>query len=391
MHQGWLSSHMKNGYLKAVSLTVVLLIVCSLVPIGRTEGQSQDTVVSFLLLNHNRDITYQLNVSIPYSLYQYYTIQNHFLFSPSDFSRFVTAYTLKPIADRLWQIYNNTEDFTNGVLGMVHQITYKETIPGKYPVETLVAGTGDCDLFAYIAASILEAAGVPTVLLYYKEQEHMQIAVDIGSEPVQARNGVYSITYQNVSYYIAECTGGNWRWGWRVGECPADYQNATSQVITLDKMEQTSIGQVGASLRELDPSTLALQVSSSLMLENSPIVISGQILPQTPNENVTLQAKINSADWSTIATVETQPDGSFTYSWMPPSGTIDIQANWEGNKQYNGATSTKNSVFVMPYIILALIITLIVGITLLLMVFTVTRQRRSQTPAFMPLGIPSEG
>jgi len=367
---------MKKGYLKALSLTVVLLAVVALAPIGRTEGQSQDTVVSFLLLNHNRDKTYELNVSIPYILYQYYTVQSHFLFSPSDFSRFVTPYTLKPIADRLWQIYNNTEDFTNAVLGMVHQITYKEVAPPKYPVETLVNGYGDCDLFSYIAASILEAGGIPTVLLYYKEQEHMEIAVDIGSEPTQARTSVYSVTYQNATYYIAECTGGQWRQGWRVGECPTDYQNATTQIIGLDGMEQTSIAQVGASLRELDPSTLALQVSSSLTLENSPIVISGQILPQVAGENVTLQAKINSNNWITIATVETQPDGTFTYSWTPPSGTIDIQANWEGNRQYNGASSAQNSVFVMPYIFLALILTLAVGIVLLSLVFVVVSRRR---------------
>jgi hypothetical protein len=61
---------------------------------------------------------------------------------------------IKPIADRLWQIYNNTEDFTNGVLMLV-QITFEESAPGKYPVKTLVAVKGDCDLFAIIAASIL--------------------------------------------------------------------------------------------------------------------------------------------------------------------------------------------------------------------------------------------
>lgn len=55
---------------------------------------------------------------------------------------------------------------------------------------------------------------------------------------------------------------------------------------------------ISASLRELDPSTLALQISSSIMLENNNVTISGQILPQTANENVTLQAKINSDSWT---------------------------------------------------------------------------------------------
>jgi hypothetical protein len=375
---------MKNRYLKAVSLAVVFLAVFSLVPIGRTQGETQDTVMSFLLLNHARTITYELNVSIPSSLYQHYTLQNHFLLSAADFSKFVTPYTLKPIADRLWQIYNNTEDFANAVLSIVHQITYKEYIRGKYPVETLVTGSGDCDLFSYIAASILEAGGIHTVLLYYKEQEHMEVAVDLGSEPTQARGNVYSVTYQNATYYIAECTGGAWRQGWRVGESPAAYQNATTQIVALDQMEQTSIGQVGASLRELESSTLSLQVSSSLALQDSPISIRGKIFPQTADENVTLQAKINSASWTTIATVETLPDGSFTYNWMPPSGLIDVQASWEGNRQYNGATSVSDSVFVIPYIILALILTVALGVTFLLLVYVIVRRRRKGISSPIP-------
>ena len=62
---------------------------------------------------------------------------------------------------------------------MVHQITYEEIAASKYPIETLADGKGDCDLFVYIAASILEAGGVPVVLLYYKDKLHMELAVDL--------------------------------------------------------------------------------------------------------------------------------------------------------------------------------------------------------------------
>ncbi len=372
---------MKIPYLKAVSVAVVALVLLSCVPIGRTQGETQDYVSSFLLLNRpDGDLTYQLNVSIPYSLYQYYTADNHFLFSPQDFPKFVTPYTLKPIADRLWQIYNNTEDYTNGVLMLVHQITYQEVAPGKYPVETLVNGYGDCDLFSYIAASILEAGGIPTVLLYYKDQEHMEIAVDLGQAPTDARTPAFGFTVNNATYYIAESTGGKWRQGWRVGECPTDYQNATSQVVTLQNMEQSSIGQVSANLRELDPSTLALQVSSSFMLEDSPLVISGQILPETPNQNVTLQAQTNSGGWTTIATIETQQDGRFSYSWQPTTGgSVEIQASWEGNTQLNGATSTQNNVLIVPlYFILLILAAVLLGAVVVLL-FVVSKRRKQQT------------
>jgi hypothetical protein len=349
---------MKSVYLKALYLTVMLVVVFSLVPIGRTQGGAQDKELSFLVQNHpDGDKTYELNITIPYSLYQYYNQQSHFLFSPQDFPKFITPYTLKPIADRLWQIYNNTEDFTNGVLMLVHQITYEEIVASKYPVETLADGKGDCDLFVYIAASILEAGGVPVILLYYKEKLHMELAVDLGSQPKDARFPVYSVNSSGVSYYIAESTGDKWRQGWRVGECPTDYQNTTFQLIVPTNIEQSSIGQVAANIRELDPSTITLHVSSPLILQNSELVISGQVLPQTPNENVTIRGRTNSGGWYDIETVETGSNGSFSYSWLPAQGGfIEVQASWVGNRQLNGALSALGNVVLVPFFVVMLVL-----------------------------------
>ena len=261
---------MKGRYVKAISVAIVALVVLSLVPLGKTQTEAQGYTSSFLLLNRpDGDVTYELNVTIPQTLYQYYTLQNHALYSDQDFAKFVTPNALKPIADKLWQIYNTTEDFTNGVLMLVHQITYREIVPGKYPVETLVAGSGDCDLFAYIAASILEAGGIPVVLLYYKTQLHMEIGVDLVEAPTEARVRTFSVNVQNVSYYIAECTGTQWRTGWRVGETPSEYQNISSRVVTLENLEQSSVGQVSVSLRELDHSSVALQISSASRLKTA--------------------------------------------------------------------------------------------------------------------------
>jgi hypothetical protein len=373
---------MMRPHLKAASLIIVTLLMFSAVPLGKTQTTSE-YCSSFLLQDHpDGRQTYELNLTIPAQLYQYYTLQNHFVFSPSDFSRFVTPNALKPVADKLWQIYNNTEDYTNGVLMLVHQITYKEVTPSRYPVETLVNGYGDCDLFAYIAVSILEAGGIPAVIVYYKEQQHMEIAVDLGKAPIQNRTPAYGVTVDNATYYIGECTGGDWRHGWRIGECPAAYQNVTSQVVLLDHME-LSAGQISADLRELDPSTLTLELSSSVILQNSEIVITGQILPEVPNENVTLQAQINGGGWGIIATVTTKHDGRFSYSWQPPaSGSVEFQASWEGNSKFNGATSVQASAVVVPlYFVLLVLTAVLMGIVAVL-VFAVTRHRkRAPQPA----------
>ena len=378
---------MKAVYLKALCIAALIVIAFSLVPMGRTEGGTQDTELQFYVTSHpDSYTTYQLNVTIPYSLYQYYTQQNHFIFTAEYLSQFITPYTMKPIADRLWQVYNNTEDYTNGVLQVVHQITYQETEASKYPIETLVAGKGDCDLFAYIAGSILQAGGVPVVLLYYKDQRHMQLAVDIGNEPTEARTDTYSVTYQNTSYYIAECTGGAWRSGWRVGECPNDYQNATSQVIGPEHIETSLIGQVGASLRELDPSTLTVALSSPVILQNGNVSITGQIFPQSAAENVTLQARSNGGAWFTVGSAETDMQGHFSFDWnIQTPGAMDVQASWVGNTELNGASSNVGTVWIVPvYLIVLVASAAVLGVFLVFAFVRVRRKRRVALAAVVP-------
>jgi len=72
------------------------------------------------------DTTYRLTVSVTDTLYEYYRSKDHKLYN-YDFSKFVTPHALKPVADDLWSIYSNREDFANGVLMIVHQIPYVES------------------------------------------------------------------------------------------------------------------------------------------------------------------------------------------------------------------------------------------------------------------------
>ena len=201
---------------KTAVLLAATLILFSTIAFSRAQDQTR----SYQLLNNPEgNVTYQLNVVIPENLQEYYAEKSHRITSSSQFSSFITPYALQPIADRLWDIYDNQEDFTNGALMIAHQITYVETTPGKYPVETMADDQGDCDLFSFITASILNAGGLDVVLLYYEDQSHMNIGVHLSSAPQDCRDSVYYITNDNTRYYVAECTGGNWREGWRVGEC----------------------------------------------------------------------------------------------------------------------------------------------------------------------------
>jgi len=360
---------MNSSATKTAILLATTLILFSTVSLSK----AQDHTLSYQLLNQPEgNVTYELNVVIPENLHEYYEEKSHRLTSSSEFSTFVTPYALQPIADRLWEIYDNEEDFTNGALMMVHQITYVETTPAKYPVETMENGQGDCDLFSLIAASIINAGGLDVVLLYYEEQSHMNIGVHLSSAPEDVRDSVYYVTQDGTRYYVAECTGGNWKEGWRVGECPPDLKQVSAEVITLEDAEQVAPGQVSASFTAMEPSTLSLEVSPIISLQNSAIIIGGQLAPQMPNENVTLYAKINSAAWTVIGTVITESNGSFEYVWIAETaGSHSIRAGWTGNALYTGATSSEKSATVLPLFLTALIgvavIAAIIGVVAVLM------------------------
>jgi len=379
---------MKAVYVKAFSVAVLLaVLLLSIAPTGHAQPLSggEDKTVSFLVQNRPGGDTYRLNITIPQSLYLYYNQKSHFVFSPRDFGRFVTPYPLQPVADRLRQITNSTEDFANAVLALVHQIDYVQVEPSKYPIETLMEGQGDCDLFVYIAASILEAGGVPVALLFYRDLKHMELGVGLDEAPVNARQDIYSVTYEGKKYYVAETTGSSWRYGWRVGECPPKYQNATSEVIVPTNMEQTPISQVSATIQQLDPSTLTLQLSTSIALQNSYITINGQILPTQAGENVTFQAR-NSGEWFMIGQAQTDEAGKFSFDWfVKEEGIVEIQAFWEGNDYLNGSSSVMVGVYAVSAYLVLLVLTGAALSLLLVLAFTLVKRRRS---AASPISIP---
>ena len=344
---------MKPTLTKTTILFAIIFVVFSTMSVGL----AQDYTVSYQLLNQpDGKVTYELNVVVPETLHEYYAEKNHRSASSSDFPKFVTAYALKSIADKLWEIYDSEEDFTNGALMIVHQITYVETAPAKYPVETIVDGQGDCDLFSFIAASIMKAGGLDVALLYYEKQTHMNIGVHLSSAPKEARESVYYVKHDGTRYYVAECTGGNWKDGWRVGECPTDLKQVSAEVVTLENAEEMAPGQVSASFTALEPSALSLEVSPSISIQNGAITIRGQLAPTMLNENVTLYASINSSPWTVIGTTVTQSGGRFEYVWTAEmAGLYAIRVAWSGNELYTGAISSTKSATVIPLFLTALI------------------------------------
>ncbi len=333
-----------------------------------------------LLEKPDGSTNYTLTVSVTSSLYEYYSTKDHTSQS-YEFAKFVTPYSLEPIADDLWSIYNNDEDFANGVLMIVHQIPYVESGPRKYPVETIVENEGDCDLFSFIAASIMKAGGLDVVLLLYEEQSHMNVGVNLSEYPEDARSTVYYYTHDQKQYYVAECTGGNWRDGWRVGECPDILQEALANIITLEDCEQLSPGQVSSNFGALASSSLSLTGSTRFAIGGSAVTMGGFISPPLSGKNVTLYISSTGSTLSVLATVVTDSDGRYSYTWYPSSvGIHSLRASCPGDIDYAGAESSVFTLVIVPFEWLMMGVTVIVLLVVLLVVTLATRRKTPEEP-----------
>ena len=366
----------------AASLIIGILILSTLLTLFSIllTSLAQSTNLMYQLVNPaDGTFSYTLHVEVPQSLKEYYQGLPHRSTSDNDFPKFVTPYAVKPIADTMRQIYPNDEDFSNGVLTLIHQIPYNATVPQYYPVETLQRNNGDCDMLSLLAASIMKAGGLDAVLLHYTSEEHMNIGVRLDDSPKDARLPIYSIQNKNVTYYVAESTSSTWKDGWRIGECPDDLKNATVSIVTLENCEQIDPGQVTASFDKLYSTTLGVSVSSVFAIEGSSIKISGQISPHVSNQNVTLYASINGASWTILTNVTTQSDGHFSYELKSKnSGALRIQASWAGNRDYTGDTSENASLFILPLYIIELTVASIIAVVLCIAIYLATGNIRRE-------------
>lgn len=377
---------MNSKISRAFMILMVLVVFSSLFPYCLSENYSGSYQV---LDSPGGSVYYRLNVVVSQSLYEYYGGKSHRLGSDGDFAGFVTPYALEPIADSLWEIYRDDEDFANGVLMIVHQIPYSETLPVKYPVETIVEDEGDCDLFSYVAVSIMKAGELDVVLLYYEGKAHMNVGVHLSHAPDDARSRSYYVMHNGVRYYVGECTGGDWKDGWRVGECPDDLSHASPQVITLEDCEGWAPGQVSASYETLESSAVSLKVSSTYVVQGGTVSVSGRLSPVLENETVTVYVKVNNFRWGVLGTVATGSDGRFVYVWNSDvAGVYYIRVSWSGDDDYAGADSPICQVMVLSVFFIFLLIITLVLVCVGTVVFLMSRRSRQEVEEPQPPEIP---
>ena len=368
---------MNSARLTTKTIAIVLLVGLSLPYFCSATNYTY----SYWLLDHPEGSNrYELTVSVTSSLYEYYRSKDHNLDS-LDFAKFVTPYTLEPIAESLWSIYSDEEDFANGVLMIVHQLPYEESAPQKYPVETIVQNEGDCDLFSFVTASIMMAGGLDVVLFYYEAEKHMNVGVYLSQTPNDARSEIYYFNYNGKPYYIAETTGGSWEKGWRVGECPDELKEASAQIVTLEDAEQLSPGQVSSSYSALTSSSISLGLSSTYIARGGAVTVSGRLSPAGSNKTVTIYVRKSGSQWSVLGTALTDSDGRFSLLWIPKSAsTYYIRASWSGDSDYAGADSDIHNLMVMPFDWTFILIVSIVSASMILVVVIIAVLKRRRMP-----------
>jgi hypothetical protein len=129
---------------------------------------------------------------------------------------------IREIAYDLWQISQGDEEvFVNLAIQLVHQLCYNVTLYTKYPIETIVEESGDCDNLAVLTASILLAGGFDVVLLLVRADGggHCMLGVSMYSPPDDlfdyGRSTRYYIDDDAKRYWLVEATwgdpgGANW-------------------------------------------------------------------------------------------------------------------------------------------------------------------------------------
>jgi len=362
----------KSAFIITASVLVILLILPNICI-------AQNTEYTFVLFDQpDGSKIHQLTISTTQTLYEYYQNKDHKLDHKYDLSKFVTPNALQPVAEELWKIYNSEEDFVNGVLMITHQIPYNESSPQKYPIETIIENEGDCDLFCFIAASILKAGGIDVVLLLYEEAEHMTLGVNLQQEPNDARTETHFLTYEGKKYYVGECTG-NFEGGWRVGECPDNIKGARARIIPLDDMELHAPDTISCSYSTPQVSSLFLSVSSKFVIGENNFQVMGFLAPALEGENVTIYASSFSSPLAKIATIITDSNGRFSYNWdSPPGGVYSIRANWSGDTNYAGSDGSISQVVIMPLLWLIVGALIFFFLIVLLIVSLATRGIETQ-------------
>jgi hypothetical protein len=345
------------------SLLLIILGLMWLSSLGEAlaaEGSSADNydhMYTFSVQFGYYQLSHKLYVSIPPSLYDYYSAQSHIMRSDGDYSKFVTPSVFKSIAENIQNATRNLthsdEQFANAVLMLVRQVSYVKS-DVKYPIEAMVENSGDCDVLSLLAASIMKAGGLDVVLFLYNgmSPSHMNVGVYLPYAPAYRTWWMKSASYEynNKTYWMAECTS---RGEWKVGDQPDLLASAKPQIIPLENCEKTSPASISSSIdSSLTPSSISITLAeenSSATEKQRALTISGSISPPCSGQSVVMYVNQAGYPYNIYNTVTDQL-GNYSFTWnFNSTGTYYFRTSLGESSNYACSDSDKLTVYIGSY------------------------------------------
>ena len=177
-------------------------------------------------------VSYQINYNFDPTVYSFYRAQPHLIREYEDYTSFVTIEEIAiiEIGLKLREIsqeneFNNLTE-VNFVMSFAQSLKYSEdnVTSGvgeypRYPIETLVDQTGDCEDTSALLISLLESLEYEAAMILIPEawDGYGHAAVGVSIEGATGVNYILNENQSNeVSYYYAETTAP----GWKLGEIP---------------------------------------------------------------------------------------------------------------------------------------------------------------------------
>lgn len=172
-----------------------------------------------------------LSVLIDRGLYDYYgqnrdhLVYNFMTFVFSDYDREAVA----GLVDSLDLEKCDILERIRRVAAFVQSIPYSTDFESKgeesyarFPVETLIDGTGDCEDKTILMAAILHELGSDFVLIMFDDH----VAVGVNCDGVEAKE---AYRHEGKSYFYIETTADNWD----IGAIPEQYKDKDAQIIPV--------------------------------------------------------------------------------------------------------------------------------------------------------------
>jgi transglutaminase-like putative cysteine protease len=114
------------------------------------------------------------------------------------------------------------------ILRFVQSLRYETDLDSfsKYPLETLVDASGDCEDLAILAATMMKINGIETALIAYPD--HVQVGIALDGVPSDYTDPVYYSKAGKI-FYPAETSD----LGWEIGDCAEQCFKSVAHILIM--------------------------------------------------------------------------------------------------------------------------------------------------------------